>query len=440
MKQITPQQLSGKEGVHLFAARVLRAGLSFHETGALDAGIDGFIELRDPVTNEVRAQFIAAQLKTIQTLAEDTGETFAYRGTERDVDYWFQSNAPVILVVVHPPTGRIWWKSVQTYFEDPERRRQRKVVFDQAADLLAEDAVPRFVDLVAGFAKPGLVTPSSRVEERLETNLLWVAHPETVNVAPTELSFSEIRQAMLRHQEYPPRDWIVHGGRIVTFRDLDDPLFEEVCDPGAADGIGTREWYGSDGDVTERQFVHLLGRCLWERTQERLVFNRPHRYHYFKADFRRGIERTIEYRSYQNNTQRKVVSAHGRSKQGGGPAYYRHTAFVPRFVRLGDAWYLAIDPTYHFTRDGWEEHPFGADRLATIKRFETNSNVRGHIGMWRAVLTDPGDLLQPDYPFLRFETVPSLMHPYGVPDDLWMRREDPEARKTQETNRDELLL
>ena len=60
----------GKRKIHLQTAvdrgagptPVLRtsasAGLSFHPTGPLDAGIDGFIELRDPQTGEVRAQYV----------------------------------------------------------------------------------------------------------------------------------------------------------------------------------------------------------------------------------------------------------------------------------------------------------------------------------------------------------------------------------------------
>ena len=59
-KTISRQQSIGERGRHLFSDRVLAAGLSFHPTGPLDAGIDGFIELRDPQTGEVRAQYVMA--------------------------------------------------------------------------------------------------------------------------------------------------------------------------------------------------------------------------------------------------------------------------------------------------------------------------------------------------------------------------------------------
>lgn len=63
-KKLSDQQLIGQQGVHLLCERLLSHGLSFHQTAALDAGIDGFLELRDPATGEVKAQFISAQLKT----------------------------------------------------------------------------------------------------------------------------------------------------------------------------------------------------------------------------------------------------------------------------------------------------------------------------------------------------------------------------------------
>ena len=39
-------------------------------------------------------------------------------------------------------------------------------------------------------------------------------------------------------------------------------------------------------------------------------------------------------------------------------AYYRHVGFERRFRFIGDKWYLEITPTYHFTSDGHQVHPF----------------------------------------------------------------------------------
>jgi hypothetical protein len=64
VKRLSEQQIIGQQVVRILSARLLSVGLSFQTTGPLDAGIDGFLGLRDPSTGEVRAQWISAQLKT----------------------------------------------------------------------------------------------------------------------------------------------------------------------------------------------------------------------------------------------------------------------------------------------------------------------------------------------------------------------------------------
>lgn len=84
----------------------------------------------------------------------------------------------------------------------------------------------------------------------------------------------------------------------------------------------------------------------------RLSFRRERRHLLFKADRHPGIERSIRWRSDQDQTQRKVVSAHGKGRDRKGAAYYRHQAFDPRFLRFGDDWSLAIEPTCPFPGAG----------------------------------------------------------------------------------------
>lgn len=62
---------------------------------------------------EVNAQYTAAQLKTVDRLAEGSGEAF-FRLDERDLEYWSNANTPVILVVVNPVAELICWKSTQS--------------------------------------------------------------------------------------------------------------------------------------------------------------------------------------------------------------------------------------------------------------------------------------------------------------------------------------
>src|SRR5690242_5595621 len=102
MKKLSEQQIIGEQGMHLLGARLLSVGVSFQAaSGSLDAGIDGFLELRDPATGEVQAQWITAQLKTQKQgrFAEETDESFSYVCRQQDLDYWLGSNVPVVLFV-----------------------------------------------------------------------------------------------------------------------------------------------------------------------------------------------------------------------------------------------------------------------------------------------------------------------------------------------------
>ncbi len=58
-KTITTQQLIGDQGVAMARKLIGEMGYVFYETGQVEAGIDGLLELRDP-DGTVRAQFLAA--------------------------------------------------------------------------------------------------------------------------------------------------------------------------------------------------------------------------------------------------------------------------------------------------------------------------------------------------------------------------------------------
>jgi hypothetical protein len=437
VKKLSEQQIIGQQGVHLLSGRLLSVGLSFQPTGPLDAGIDGFLELRNPSTGEVRAQWITAQLKTRKqgNFSEETGESFSFICEQKDLDYWLGSNVPVVLFVARLSDDRIYWKPVHSWFTDPERRRIRKVVFDKSKDALDQAALPGLAATIASFAAPGRIVPSTRSAETLNSNLLRVSFPDRMHVAETTLDYAEIRESLVEGYGSPPIDWILHGKRIYSFRNISMPPFRDVIEEGSEDLISTLEWVESDGDVTRRLFVQLLNRTLGEMVHEPLAFWRDKRYLFFKLG--RGKQtRSFSYRSFENQTSRKVVKAYTRQGET-KPSYFRHDAFKANFVRVDGDWYLAVEPTYHFTSDGYHEFRYAADRMSGIKRLETNQSVRGHIGMWTAFLVRQPDLLRREP--LVFETVPGLALPFGVPDDLWRENEDDDEKKRMEKAQYELL-
>ncbi|WP_200916394.1 hypothetical protein [Sphingomonas sp. Leaf20] len=190
------------------------------------------------------------------------------------------------------------------------------------------------------------------------------------------------------------------------------------------------EWSDSDDEDRQRDFVALLNRAIGE-------FVRPELYHdrdsgvFFFSKPRDRDNLNHAYRSLQNTTTRRVVGRYGKKRKDPTQAsYWRHSAFLHRFVRLGGTWFVEVTPTYHFTHDGRNLDGFAGERLKKIKEIENNAAVMGQFVMWRDFLVTHGrgDLLKESYPFISFDEVGALELDVGVPDGLWTSQEsDPSS-------------
>ena len=108
-KRIHKSSIIGQEGVNLIEGVVLGMGFVWYPTGGLEAGIDGFIEIRDSATGEVTNSVAQVQSKAGPSFFHAETETsFEFRCDERDLDYWLQGNAPVILVVSRPQSNEAY--------------------------------------------------------------------------------------------------------------------------------------------------------------------------------------------------------------------------------------------------------------------------------------------------------------------------------------------
>ena len=104
-----------------------------------------------------------------------------------------------------------------------------------------------------------------------------------------------------------------------------------------------------------------------------------------------------------------------------------------RFERLGDEWFVVVDPTFYFTRDGFQPHRYPEALLSGKKRLERNAAVRGQVIMWQHLLIASGQLEDGLFadgdrhdPKLRFENLPALQLSRAVPESSWTRT-DPRA-------------
>lgn len=227
-----------------------------------------------------------------------------------------------------------------------------------------------------------------------------------------------------------PGEWIVKGGRVLAFHDLDTYPWSKLCDIGTIDSFDTSEWALTADPDRQRDFVQLLNRALSQLTRDDLMFDSERRTYYFRR-IPDKPRRAYSYDGFEKYTSRNVVKLYPKRKSPTETAYFRHSAFIGRFQRFCDDWYLEITPTYHFTRDGYREDRFAGEHLKKIKELENNAAVVGQFAMWRHYLTTRtnGDMFEREYPFLKFGVLADFIVEQGVPDKLWRSRE-PRQRAT----------
>ena len=131
MKKIDKSAHIGDGAIALIHQRVHEMGFVWHERKT-DAGIDGEIELRNPVTGEVanRVLFVQSKGKGLRFPGENES-TFHFLCSDADIDYWMSAPVPVLLVCSHPEAGEAWWMHVQEWFADPAHRASGRIDFDK---------------------------------------------------------------------------------------------------------------------------------------------------------------------------------------------------------------------------------------------------------------------------------------------------------------------
>jgi hypothetical protein len=123
-------------------------------------------------------------------------------------------------------------------------------------------------------------------------------------------------------------------------------------------------------------------------------------------------------------TNRAIFQAYPSRHDETKTAYYRHSAFRGHFQRIEGAWFLEINPTYHFTWDGRSESQYYEENLKGIKRLERNPALLGQLLMWADTLSRLDDLDVPPYPYLRFGALSTVHLDWGIDDRQWLGHEE----------------
>ncbi len=426
-KQIGRPSIIGEQGIACIRRTVLDMGYVFHETGGVEAGIDGFIELRDQQTGQVGNLILQVQGKATERerLPAETRDSFEWPCKEADIRYWCQGTAPVLLIVVQTKTNNAYWKSVKNYFQKPEAIESRRVVFDKLNDIFDVSAKAAISSVATG-ARPGAIAPPLRITERLVSNLIPIERfgPKLFLAETVHDNNRQFGAASRSLVEDAPGEWIVKNGRVLSFHDLNGQPWSDLCDSGTVEVFKSSEWADTADVDRQRDFVQLLNRSLREIVRNDLISDKEHNILYFRPLGARR-NRAFSYRAFKKRTARNVVTFYPKRRSPTETAYCRHSGFAGRFQRYGAQWYLEITPTYHFTSDGRREDRFAHERLKKIKELENNSALIGQFIMWHHYLVNraSGDMFADKYPFLAFGEISDYAVECGVPDKLWRSKE-----------------
>ncbi|MEH2254740.1 DUF4365 domain-containing protein [Nostoc sp.] len=443
-KKIGQSDIIGQQGINIIEEVVLSMGFLWYPTGGVEAGIDGIIEIRDSQTGEVTNCILQVQSKATQKtpLQAENENSFECRFKERDIDYWLQGNAPVILIVVKISTKEAFWVAVKDYFCDAKRWQSKKVTFDKRFNRFDVNARDALIKLAVPQNSGLYLAPRPKLE-KLYSNLLRVY--QLAEHLYTAYTFTEDESkaysALQKVGRNLGQEWLLKENFVLSFHDLRQAPWTEICDLGTVEQHGVDEWSLSNRLERQQEFVWLLNKVLREKVKEDLSFDQKKKCYYFKPTNDLSTRRYY-YRSLSKKTHRDVFQSYLK-KNSTEIAYYRHSAFEGRFIRVDSDWFLEITPTYFFTRDGYTKDKFEKEHLSGIKRLEKNPAVFGQVIMWAEYLITPaqGDLFIQNYPFLQFfDTLQEFEIEVGIDDDIWLRNEDDETTALLEESLNDLPL
>jgi hypothetical protein len=434
-KIITSNQLLGEIGETAVLLRFLNIGFQFDGRSRLEAGVDGIAEVMDK--GKPLARMIAVQVKARESsrYSSEDGNGFTYLLRPNDLAYWRGSNLPVILVLYRKSDETYFWKEVGLELKSEERKLQ----FDKQRDVLDANAVDRLAALTVPKAGFGYYVPPLGGGEEALVNILPLTLPGEMFVSSTPYTPKEA-SAILLDADQPARfDWAIKDKTFWSFSDPRDSVCRRIVDLDQVEAINTSILAFHEDRDEQNNFAFLLRKTFDHQVRSDLSWNKDRKLFYFRA-LGENTPRIFTYDASKKRASTEVVNVAENKTEKSRIEFVRHHAFVPRFERLYDQWYLVINPTYFFTTNGFIPHSYPAALLAGKKRLDNSASLRGQVIMWHRFL-NPSEREENNLfaesssePRLKFGEPPTVALATRVPEDAWrsQKKSVPESDDAQE--------
>jgi len=349
-KHLSKNSVLGQRGINLIERNVLDMGCRWTASGPNEVGIDGYIELFDPSSRAPLGKTVAVQSKAFPRLPNESETHFDYWCDRRDLDYWLHSNLPMALIVSRPDTEEAYWIPIKDYFADSGSRNSPKIRFDKNCNRLSAESLSQLIDLGRAPEEGLFLAPVPR-KENLYCNLLPLLQtPSLIYAAQTELRQAFDVRTKLRAQGKPPgSSWTLKNKMLLSFHNLEEHPWQEVCDPGTVESFATAEWAESNDPSRQREFVELLNRALRSDLGPGVRYW-PHEDCYAISGY---DTKKLSYHSAKRNSKITVISSTRQTSAAGTIfTFLRHLAFRGQFRPFGRKWYLEVTPTYRLRGNG----------------------------------------------------------------------------------------
>lgn len=419
-KTITSSQLLGEIGETAVRLRFLNIGFQFDGRSRLEAGVDGIAEVMD--NGRPLARMIAVQVKATDasrySSEDDSGFTYLLRPD--DLAYWQGANLPIILVLYRKSDETYFWKEVTIGLGQEDR----KLYFNKQVDVLDTNAVDRLAALTVPKTGFGYYVPPLGGGEEALVNILPVTLPTEMFAASTPFAPKRAAAILLDADEPARFDWVIKDGTFWSFADPRKNVCKCIVDLDQVDAIDTVLLAFHEDHEEQNNFSYLLRKTLDHQVRADLGWNKERKLFYFRAKAE-NTSRAFFYEASKKKTSAEVVNVARNKSDKPRVEFVRHHAFVPRFERLFDRWYLVVNPTYFFTINGFIPHSYPGALLAGKKRLDNSASLRGQVIMWHRFLTQPerdaNNLFAESSaePRLIFGEPPTVELATRVPEDVW---------------------
>lgn len=427
-KYYDKRTLNHEQALAWVKQQTIGMGFGFNETH-LEAGIDAFAELADPKTGAAQANFLGIQVKTCERFDAESPEKFSFYADGDDINYWNSSNIPVLLVVCRAKTEEAYAVWVRDYFK--QNKGSKTVVFNKDHDRFKGGETWQRRLLGVGISrKCGFSFPAVPKPEELASNLLEVVPPENIFSGETRFKSRDAILKILKEREFRGIEFIVRDGHVWSTRSLHLDVWNTLVDSRTIAIASFAELGLHENQAVRRHAVELLNYCLESRlAKEDVLWLEEERLYVYLPDRspRRSVRTTVSREDGESKKGLLHVTSRGEKVR-----WCRHVAMKGHFVEIGGMYYLEIDPTYYYTRDGRKKYRHWQEFIRNARIMEKQKEYWSNLELWRRVLTHTGDLLHEDYAFLKFKDFLKFCAPVSIPDQVWNPPKKQEATANQQ--------